>query len=680
VIPFTPGFAAPVALAAAALLVLPVIAHLTLRTPTDRVPFGAMMLVQRLVKRLRRRRSLHDRLLLLLRLLAASAALLAVAAPYVAWWDDDVGYSGGGRVVVVLDRSLSMNQLDGGSTLLQRAQGEAATFLRGLPGGARAGLITFAGDAIVRTEGLEADPSRVADLVEAEQPSQEAGDLASALLEARRMLAGEPGEVLVWTDEAGPAMIPAAADELKRLVDGGSAVLPRPVHARPPRNVAVVGARYGGGVEGGTVAVRAVNYGPDPIEVPCEVSLPDGALIPVFLSLPAEGSAEASVTVPRRAVGGVAMARCEDPDLPGDDRRFFHLPSVGASRVLVVDGDPGDSPVKSEVYFLERALAPWGGGHAGVTPDVISPSGLASLDPEVHRLVFMANVSDPRPYGARLRELVRRGGTLVVAMGENVVPERYNEALGPVLPATFRQVRSLADMAEPPVLLEPPDLAPPLFEPFVRSGAAGFRRVGAWRVVTLDGYTESEEVRTLLRYAGGVPALVERTIGDGHVILWTSTFDVGWSNLAFQSVYMPMLQRMVAMYGGDATARAQRSDGVPGVAVRMELPEGTVDVIVEGPEGAAVRSQVEGTAVVFVPERPGGYVVRIADGPIIGWVAVNADVEESDVRRTASLSGAERELRPELFERRAELSGGLAALALLLMVGSAVLARQGRVA
>jgi hypothetical protein len=441
----------------------------------------------------------------------------------------------------------------------------------------------------------------------------------------------------------------------------------------------VVGARYGGGVEGGTVAVRAVNYGPDAIEVPCEVVLPDGALIPVFLAIPGEGAAEASVTVPRRATGGVAMARCEDPDLPGDDRRYFHLPSVGASRVLVVDGDPGDSPVKSEVYFLERALAPWGGGHAGVTPDVISPSGLAGLDPEAHRLVFLANVSDPRPYGARLRELVRRGGTLVLAMGENVVPERYNEALGPVLPAALRQVRSLADMAEPPVLVEPPDLSAPLFEPFVRS-AAGFRRVGAWRVVTLDGYAESDEVRTLLRYAGGVPALVERTLGDGHVIIWTSTLDVGWSNLAFQSVYMPMLQRMVAMYGGDATARALRSDGVPGVAVRMELPEGTMDAIVEGPEGSAVRSRVEGTAAVFVPERPGGYVVRIADGPIIGWVAVNADVEESDVRRTASLVGAERELRPELFERRAELSSPLAGLALLLVVGSALLARQGRIA
>ena len=40
----------------------------------------------------------------------------------------------------------------------------------------------------------------------------------------------------------------------------------------------------------------------------------------------------------------------------------FHLPRIGASRVLVVDGDPGAASIDSEVYFLERALSPLGAG------------------------------------------------------------------------------------------------------------------------------------------------------------------------------------------------------------------------------------------------------------------------------------------------------------------------------
>src|SRR5690606_5144841 len=160
-----------------------------------------------------------------------------------------------------------------------------------------------------------------------------------------------------------------------------------------------------------------MNYGPDRLEVPCEVLLPDGAQIPVFVDAPPEGESEARVTVPREAQGGVGRVRCEDPDLGLDDVRWFHLPQVGASRVLVVDGDPGDTPTRSEVYFLEKALAPWGGARDGVTPDVVPPGGLNRLDPEVHRVAFLANVGDPRPYGPLLTEFVRKGGNLVIAVG-----------------------------------------------------------------------------------------------------------------------------------------------------------------------------------------------------------------------------------------------------------------------
>ena len=65
--------------------------------------------------------------------------------------------------------------------------------------------------------------------------------------------------------------------------DGGGFDLPAPDApielvdiSRPPRNVAVTHAEYGEGIEGGQVLVRVSNFGPDPIEVACEVVLPDG--------------------------------------------------------------------------------------------------------------------------------------------------------------------------------------------------------------------------------------------------------------------------------------------------------------------------------------------------------------------------------------------------------------------
>ena len=151
-----------------------------------------------------------------------------------------------------------------------------------------------------------------------------------------------PAQRLAWPERCRP----------------GASVLPHPISSNAPANTAVQDARYGDGPEGGTVRIRVANFGPDPVEVPCTVRLPDGANITTFVSVPGADVAEALVTVPRIAEGGVASASCEDGRLAADDSFAFHLPRIGASRVLVVDGDPGATPVASEVYFLERALAP----------------------------------------------------------------------------------------------------------------------------------------------------------------------------------------------------------------------------------------------------------------------------------------------------------------------------------
>ena len=672
----TASWLVPSAAALAALVVLPVLAHLTRRAPTDRVAFGAMLLIDRLVRRLRRRRSLKDPWLLLIRALAIVAAALAATGPFVAWQELDRAYAGNGRVVVVLDRSMSMSMAHGEGTLLARARDEAIAFVEALPGGAQVALVVCGSGPEVRTDGLSADLEGVAALIGAVEAGPAGCDLRASLLEARKLLDGDPGDVLIFTDEAGPVMIPAAAEEIERLIAQGSNVLPRPVHAEPPRNVAVLGAVYGDGLEGGQVTLRAANYGPEPVEVACEVVLPDGASIPVFMQLPADGEAEARVTVPRKADGGVALARCDDPSLPGDDRRYFHLPSIGASRVVVVDGDPGDSPLKSEVYFLERALAPWGGEQAGVVPDVVSASGLLASDLSAYKVVFLANVSDPRPFAAELREFVRRGGSLVVAGGENVTSERYNEAIGPILPGLLRPTRSLADLAEEPVRLVAPDTDHPLFEPFKRAGRSGFSRAGAWRVLTLEPFAESDSTQTLLRYEGGVPALIDHTVGSGHVILWTSTFDLGWSNLPLQAVFMPMVQRLVTVLGGDAGGRAARRDAVVGERVEVEVPDGAA-VVVTDADGQPARSQIEGARVVLQPEAPGGLQVRLEGGPVLAWIAVNAEVSESDVRRSSSLASAQKAVDPEAFERRLELGPGLLAAALAAMMVSAWIGLRG---
>jgi len=666
---------APLLLGLGAFVALPIIAHISRQKPRERVPFGAMLLLRRVVKRLRRRRRVRDPLLLLLRVLAVLLIALAMAGPRWSYQDGTPTFGGTGRVVLLVDRSLSMSLTDGGSTLLARARSEAESVLGELPQGTLIGAVAFDDQAVALTDGLTTDPGLVRARLGALQPTLGGSNLRQALLEARRLLAGEPGEVFLFSDEAGPVMVPEAKEELRRLVDNGSAVIPRPIQGRPPRNVAVSAASYGEGIEGGTIEVRVTNYGPEAVEVPCEVSLPDGQVIPFFADLPGEGEVVERVTVPREAAGGVGEARCDDGDLPGDDARYFHLPRVGASRVLVVDGDPGDTPIRSEVYFLERALAPWGGSRSGVMPDVITPLGLLDLDPEEHQVVFLANVSDPRTVAPALSDFVRRGGAVVISAGENVSAERYNTSLGSLLPAPLRRTEDLAARGERGVPLEIPDASLELFEPFTRGGRSAFREVHSRRVVLLEPYAEGE-ARTLLRYTGGVPALVERSVGQGKVLLWTSSMDYDWSTLPTQAVFMPLVQRMVGYLGAEAGGGAGRLDGTVGRAVSLRLPDLTLQPEVIGPDGNPVPTRIEGTTLLFTPQEPGAYAVQVEAVPTMAWVAVNLDGVESDVRAYDSVAAAESAIKPELFTRYIDLSPWLWGLALLafLAIGGLSLA------
>jgi hypothetical protein len=663
---------APLGLLVAGLVGLPIAAHMARQVPRDRHAFGAMLLLRRVVKRLRRRRRVRDPWLLLLRALAVVLLALAAAAPQLTYPGGAPAFGGSGRVVLVIDRSMSMSAVTTGSTGLQEARERATRLLSELPDGVQVGLVVYDTDAIAVTSELTTDRGRIESAVAGIQPSWGTSNLRAGLLEARRLLAGEPGEVVLYSDEAGPTQVPDAMPEIEALLELGSAIVPDNVAADPARNVAILSARYGDGLEGGQVTVRLMNYGPEAMEVPCEVRLPDGAVIPIFADLPPEGATEERITVPREASGGVGEVRCEDPDLPADDARFFHLPRVGASRVLVVDGDPGDTPIRSEVYFLERALAPWGGLKSGVTLDVTSPVGLAELSPETHRVVFLANVSDPRPFGPTLIDFVRKGGSLVISGGDNVTAERYNAALGTLLPARLRSTRALADREEEGIPAALPDVSEPLFQPFRRGGRQGFLRVKAHTALTLEPYEDSDEVRTLLSWSNGMPALVERMVGSGRVLLYTSTVDMGWGNLPLQAVFMPLVQRLVGYLGGEAGAGAARFDGVVGQQVAVPLPDLVLDPQVMGPDGQVVRSRLDGRRLVFTPDEPGAYELALESAPPLAWVAVNVPAEESDVRPYDSVVAAERELAPELLTRRVDLARPAWGLVLLLLLAQGV--------
>jgi hypothetical protein len=665
----------PLALGLGVLVGGPVLAHLIRRTPQLRRAFGAMLLLRRLPRELRRRKHVEDTGLLFLRMLMVAAVVLAVASPVLQWPGAIPEFGGTGAVVVVIDDSMSMDlrEADAG-TLLSRARADAVSIVRSLPAGTLVGVVRVGGDAERLTPGLISDHGAVIAQVEGITQTPYGTDLAGGIRHARQMLAGAGGEVLVFTDEAGVGVIDNALPEVALLTEQGGALVPRPIYAESPENVAVIGAQYGSGPEGGTVTVEVANYGATAQEVPSTLRLPDGTEISGFIQIEPGAAVKKRFTIPRVAQGGIGTIQIDDGRLAADDLASFHLPTVGASRVLVVDGDPGLTPVASEVYYLERALAPWGRTASltgGVLPDITSPSGVNMLDSALHRVVFLANVADPAPWANRLVEFVNQGGSVVISLGSNVSADRTNGVLAPLLPTALRRPRSLAGPGEKGIPTQTPDVSIPFFTPFARGGLGGFQRIQWQQLFTVEPYKESDSVRTLLRLHNGMPLMIERRVGDGRVILFTGTFDTDWGTLPLQAVFMPMIQSMVAVLGVPTDEAGQRKEGIVGQPIELSVPGSLAKIRVLAPSGP-VTAVMEAGVVRFTPKEPGAHRVVGPAGPALVEVAVNVDTTESDVRRYASLAETAAQVDPDRFMKRVKVAPWALWLALLLALIQAI--------
>ena len=95
------GLLFPAALALGLLALGPVLAHLARQEPGTRQPFGAMLLLDRLLKRIQRRRRLRDLLLLLARMIFVGLLVLAAARPELQRPGGVPEFGGTGSVVIV---------------------------------------------------------------------------------------------------------------------------------------------------------------------------------------------------------------------------------------------------------------------------------------------------------------------------------------------------------------------------------------------------------------------------------------------------------------------------------------------------------------------------------------------------------------------------------------------------
>ena len=575
------SFLYPAFLAGIAAIAIPIVLHLRRRDVAPEVPFTAVRLLHGSPVERPRRRTLRDLLLLVARVTALVLLAFAFARPYLAG-----AAPASPLVIVAVDRSYSM----GAPGQFERARELAADATRRAVTGARIALLAFDDAAeVVAWPGAAAEALTA---LEALQPGFGGTRFGPVLSRARELAGDGGGRLIVVTDLQRAGW----SDQEPSSVPGNLVVELRSVPP-VPENLALIELRAGAGGMLATVA----NPGASPAKSTIHLSVEDRQLAPKTVSIDA-GSAT-TVTVSGAPAAGVVTASVEDPaGFPADDRRFLLLAPDQRPRVLIVAGGAASG------YYVARALgaAPKEHGFDVVERQARSISERGESMQGYSAAVLLATRGLTRPAREALAAFVRNGGGLLVAASDEVEPA--------VLGATFGwEGFEAAAQRTPPGSLSPVDVRHPVFRPFgpLIANLALARVRSAWHL-SGGGW------EVLARFGNGSPALLERRVGQGRVVLFASDFDRQWNDLPLTPAFVPLALQLMAHVApgtrlphsltiGDLPRGVPAEPGVHEfdgrrVAVNVDVRERTTEVLTED----------EFRAMVKVGEAPAGAAAHAA--------------------------------------------------------------------
>ncbi|HXJ02144.1 MAG TPA: DUF4159 domain-containing protein [Micropepsaceae bacterium] len=269
------------------------------------------------------------------------------------------------------------------------------------------------------------------------------------------------------------------------------------------------------------------------------------------------------------------------------DARFRRRP-VG----LVSGGtaDSANSPLLSDIYYIERALSPYAELHKGTVDQVLN-SGVAVI-----ALSDIGRLSDEEH--DRIAKFVEEGGVLLRFGGPRLAAQ--SDDLVPVrLRAGERLMGSSMTWASPQHLTPFGDDSP-----FRGLNIAG--DVTVTRQVLAEPSVELAD-HTWARLTDGTPLVTGAAKGRGWIVLFHVAASPGWSSLPISGLYVDMLRRVVelseGMRGGAAAAKT-------GTFPPFQTLDGFGHLEKPYPEATPLRASEMETATVGPLHPPGLYGVQ----------------------------------------------------------------------
>lgn len=646
-----------------ALLAVPILIHLLLRIKKKRLRFSTLQFFLRHDEQATRRRKLRNWLLLAVRVLILLLIVTAFARPYLAANGRRPRLTPPKQVVIVLDRSASMAAVEREGQRWDRAKVSIRKRLAQLGSDDRVALIGCA----ARVETL-IEPGPVNDVLKRLDTldlTHGTADLGKGLQQAAQLVSQTgsafTNSICIVSDLQRSscqnlASYPIPKETSLEVLNIGDVFSP---------NVAVTDLLVKP-ADGSKPSVTVVNSSEDDFPTINLQFVVDGRELSAF-SLHLPGGASTNVPLALGSTGPgwhSAEARIQVQDTQALDNTcygtFYTAPRI---HLLVVEPRQVPKQFQEESFFLVSALDPMFGakpepGVASKPADSDRGSSPFVLEkiPPTDLVARLQRHNSPSPYdvvvlpglkavtagvASALNAFVKDGGGVLFFLNDAISLNRYNTDLPELLPVSLEKFETATDLDW---RLWEHDQNSPVFAPFVapNSGNLG-----------LSKFTRRADLRpcpgavVLARFQDGLPLLVERTLGQGRVLLVNSSADTAWSDWPKHRTFVPWVHGL-ARFLANRNAEPPEPRHALSAGSETELEFGrqfkNQQLVLLGPGGkqlpAGADEQGSLRDVEFV--NSGFYSIRSAQGQELSRVAANIPIAESDL-------GA---MSPSEFERQ----------------------------
>jgi hypothetical protein len=612
-------FLTPAFLLGLGAIAIPVVVHLIQRERKRVVQFPSLMFVRKIPYQSVRRRRIRHWFLLLMRAAAVALIVGAFARPFFpAGAAASLAAVGGTReIVVLLDHSASMGYGDHWA----RAQAAALNAVRSIGQNDKATLVLFERNA---EENVRATPDRgrLESAINAAKVTSGSTRYGPALKLAESILSHsteQRREAVLISDFQKTGW---TGSEDVRFTDGIT-LTPVSVSSAKSTNLSVPSVTFArstfSGQERITVTAGVSNKSDEPANgVPVSLEMDGRKLETQSINIAPNASASTTFqpfTLADPAMSGVVRAGADQ--LPADNAYYFVVtPSQDVSVLVVNNGDRAESS-----FYLSRALA------IGNTPSFkveVVPAARVSSSMLDKKTVVVLNDAPlpPALAGGVLKRFVERGGGLLVAFGEHTVwPGTDNDLLPGKVGAVVDRVSGHGGT------IGYRDYSHPVWEVFKAPRSGDF---SAARVLRYRAIETAPDARVLARYDDGAAAAVEKRVGSGRVIAWTTSLDDSWNDFVVRPVYLPLVQQLAKYLAQYEQPTAWMNVGQ--VVDLSTLLKGKADRVVVTPASERTTMRANDPALLELNEQ-GVYEIRTS-GNNSGRpdrIAVNLDPTESDL-------------------------------------------------